>query len=76
MWLFVFRRAVLYTRCSCRTVGKRAGVCGFYSGGARKGSPPRPWEKKERVVGFLSGGGICVAPSYEPVVHPGVIPIS
>lgn len=28
VWLFVFRRAVLYRRCSCRSVGKRAGVWG------------------------------------------------
>lgn len=31
---------------------------------------------KEKSIGFFSGGGVYVTPSYKLVVHPGVIPIS
>ena len=72
---FVFRHAIPYTQCGCKCVGKRGGTWGLFRKGQRGQSS---WflGTKERVAGFLSGGGVFITPFHEPMAHSGLIPIS
>lgn len=59
VWLFVFRRAVLYRRCSCRSVGKRAGVWGSVQEEPERAVLLVPGEKIKSGRFLVGGRHMC-----------------
>ena len=56
-------------------LGRGVGLGGLFRKGQR-GQSSWSLGTKERVAGFLSGGGVFITPFHEPVVHSGIMPIA